>query len=71
MNIYLVARLTVTIQQLQEHQKKFPYNKKTKVLLKELIERRKKRLKNLRRTDYPLFEFVLERLNLTYKPFPE
>lgn len=63
--------MTVQILQLQEHQKEFWQNGKSKTILKELIEKRKKYLKKLRTQDYPRFEFLLERLNLVYKPFAE
>ncbi|XP_058794490.1 small ribosomal subunit protein uS15m [Phymastichus coffea] len=66
-----IAKMTVRILQLQEHQKIFWQNKKTKRILKELIDKRNKCLKFLRRQDYPRFEFLLERLNLIYKPCPE
>lgn len=38
--------------------------------LKELIDKRKKYLKNLRKTDYKKFEWVLEKLDIVYKPPP-
>lgn len=66
-----VAVITAEILQLQEIQEIYPNNKKSKVLLKELIDKRKKWLKKLRIQDYPRFEFLLERLNLVYHPIPE
>lgn len=63
--------MTVQILQLQEHQEKFRNNVKTKVMLKELIEKRKRLLKILRDQDYPRFEFLLKRLNIVYHPFQE
>ncbi|XP_001603645.1 28S ribosomal protein S15, mitochondrial [Nasonia vitripennis] len=66
-----IAVITAEILQLQEHQSIFHNNKRSKVLLKELIEKRKKWLKKLRIQDYPRFEYILERLNLVYHPFPE
>ncbi|KAJ8669612.1 hypothetical protein QAD02_000871 [Eretmocerus hayati] len=66
-----IARLTTKILSLQEHQEKHPTNRKTKVILKEAIEKRQMWLKKLRIQDYPRFEYLLERLNLTYHPAPE
>lgn len=40
-----------------------------KHILKESIDRRKKLLAKLRKWDYKKFEWLLERLNLTFKPF--
>lgn len=48
-----------------------PRNVSVKVFLKELIDKRKKYLKLLRKWDYKRFEWVLERLNLTYTAEPE
>ena len=48
----------------------FPKDKRRKVKLKELIELRKKWLKFLRKWDYRRFEWLLEKLDLVYKPPP-
>lgn len=48
----------------------YPRNKVMKVQLKELIDKRKKYLSNLRRWDYKRFEWVLEKLDLVYKAYP-
>ncbi|XP_011314420.1 28S ribosomal protein S15, mitochondrial [Fopius arisanus] len=66
-----LAIMTSEIRHLQKMQEIHPRNKKTKVFLKELIEKRKKYLGDLRRWDYKRFEWVLEKLNIVYKPFPE
>lgn len=49
---------------------RFPYDKRLKVKLKQLIEKRKKHLKYLRKWDYKKFEWILEQLNIVYKPPP-
>lgn len=48
-----------------------PKNKKMKQKLKELIEKRKKYLKFLRRYDYKRFEYMLEQLDIKYMPPPD
>lgn len=45
-------------------------NKRMKVYLKELIDKRKKHLKYLRRWDYKKFEWLIENLDIQYKPPP-
>ncbi|XP_043260440.1 28S ribosomal protein S15, mitochondrial [Colletes gigas] len=66
-----IAAMTSEIQHIQEHMEQHPRNKPTKQFLKELIDKRKKQLKLLRKWDYRRYEWVLERLNLVYKPDPE
>lgn len=66
-----IAALTAEIQYLQKHMEIHPRNVSVKVFLKELIDKRKKYLKLLRKWDYKRFEWVLERLNLTYTAEPE
>jgi small subunit ribosomal protein S15 len=63
--------MTVKIRRLQGHMELCPKDKKSKVVLKELIEQRKKFLKYLRRWDYKKFEWLLEKLNIIYRPPPE
>lgn len=65
-----IAKWTGVIRAWQEVMDQFPRNKIIKVALKELIDKRKKHLKYLRRWDYKKFEWLLEQLNLTYKPMP-
>jgi small subunit ribosomal protein S15 len=65
-----IARWTGIIRAYQELMERFPRNKRMKVVLKELIDRRKKKLKYLRRWDYKRFEWLLETLNIVYKPPP-
>lgn len=66
-----LAMMTTEIHHMQDIIKTHPRNKKLKVQLKEKIEKRKKYLKRLRMWDYKRFEWVLEKLNLIYKPPPE
>ncbi|XP_044751053.1 28S ribosomal protein S15, mitochondrial [Coccinella septempunctata] len=65
-----IAKWTGVIRAWQETMERFPRNTRLKVHLKELIDRRKKYLKYLRRWDYKRFEWVLDNLNLKYKPMP-
>lgn len=62
--------MTAQIRSLQEVMEKFPRESRTKVYLKELIDKRKKFLRYLRQWDYRRFEYVLEKLDLVYKPAP-
>lgn len=65
--------MTVEILQLQERQfsDEFKRDKKTKVFLKEMIEKRKKMLALIRTQDYACFEYLLENLNLKFHPYLE
>ncbi|XP_049822890.1 28S ribosomal protein S15, mitochondrial [Aethina tumida] len=65
-----IAKWTGIIRAWQETMERFPRNKKLKVQLKELIDKRKKHLKYLRRWDYKKFEWLLEKLNIVYKAPP-
>ncbi|KAM8713970.1 hypothetical protein ACLKA7_014175 [Drosophila subpalustris] len=65
-----LAKMTAFIRRYQEHMETSPRDRVIKVRLKELIEKRKKFLKYLRRWDYPRFEWILEKLDLVYKPPP-
>lgn len=65
-----MARLTALIRRYQSHMEVHPRDKMIKVRLKEMIDKRKKFLKYLRRWDYPRFEWILEKLDLVYKPPP-
>lgn len=62
--------MTATIRRYQDYMLEHPRDKKRKVILKEMIEKRKKFLKYLRRWDYRRFEWILEKLDLVYKPPP-
>uniref|UniRef100_A0A2P2HZ41 Small ribosomal subunit protein uS15m n=1 Tax=Hirondellea gigas TaxID=1518452 RepID=A0A2P2HZ41_9CRUS len=53
--------------QFQERLKKFPQRR---VRLKEMVEKRYGLLCRLRNEDYKQFEWIIEKLNLVYKPFP-
>jgi len=65
-----IARWTGAIRAMQEVMENFPRNKRLKVKLKELIDKRKKQLKYLRRWDYKRFEWLIDTLNIVYKPPP-
>lgn len=55
---------------MQEYLTKHPRNSMARTYVKEMIDKRKKWLSNLRRWDYRRFEWTLEKLNLVYKPIP-
>lgn len=65
-----IARMTAGIRILQDYLAKYPRDTGTKVKCKELIEKRTKYLKHLRRWDYKRFEWILEKLDLVYRPQP-
>lgn len=65
-----IASLTNEIHQLKEIYEKNPTDKTMKVFLNEIISIRGKWLTHLRKWDYKRFEWVLEQLNLIYKPIP-
>lgn len=65
-----IARWTGVIRAFQEVMERFPRNKVTKVSLLHLIDKRKKNLKHLRMRDYKRFEWLLEALDIVYKPAP-
>ncbi|XP_055586942.1 28S ribosomal protein S15, mitochondrial [Uranotaenia lowii] len=62
--------MTAQIRSLQEVMEKYPRHSGAKVHLKELIDKRKRFLRYLRRWDYRRFEYILEKLDLVYKPYP-
>uniref|UniRef100_A0A1B6M5X4 Small ribosomal subunit protein uS15m n=1 Tax=Graphocephala atropunctata TaxID=36148 RepID=A0A1B6M5X4_9HEMI len=62
-----IAKMTVTIRNLQIHMEKFPQDKVNKVILKETIDKRNKHLTRLRLKDYKKFEWLLDKLDLQYK----
>ncbi|XP_011559601.3 28S ribosomal protein S15, mitochondrial [Plutella xylostella] len=66
-----IAKLTATIRSFQDTMEKYPRNIKSKVIVQELIDKRKKLLKFLRQYDYKKFEWLLEKLNIEYKAHPE
>jgi len=68
--VFTVAQMTADIRNMQQIMEQFPKDKRRKVKLKELIELRKKWLKFLRKWDYRRFEWLLEKLDLVYKPPP-
>lgn len=68
--LFLVASMTANIRNLQDHYKTAPRDKNSRVALKEIIDKRKKRLKHLRTWDYKKFEWLLENLDLKYHSHP-
>lgn len=66
-----IARITAQIRCLQDVLEKCSKNKVAKVAAQELIDKRKKLLKFLRRYDYKKYEWLLEKLNIEYKLHPE
>lgn len=66
---YKIARRTAKIYNLHELYTR-KQDHQIKNALKEAIEKRQKLLKLLRLMDYRRFEWVLEKLNLIYKPIP-
>ncbi|KAG8234875.1 hypothetical protein J437_LFUL014567 [Ladona fulva] len=67
----LISRMTARIRYLQRHISEIPKDVRARVVCKEMIDRRKKHLKNLRKVDYKLFEWLLEKLNIIYRPPPK
>ncbi|BES93211.1 28S ribosomal protein S15 [Nesidiocoris tenuis] len=65
-----ISRMTANIRMFQEHMERFPHDVAMKVRLKESIDKRKRLLLQLREKDYRCFEWLLEKLDLEYKPFP-
>lgn len=70
-----MAKWTIKIRYWQKEMDEHPEYKETKsykvTRLKEMIEKRTKFLNYLRRWDYKCFEWILEKLDLEYKPQPE
>ncbi|XP_065201771.1 small ribosomal subunit protein uS15m [Planococcus citri] len=66
-----IAFKTATVRNLMEHFHKFPHDRKPKIALKEVIESRNRKLRYLREYDYKKFEWILDKLDLYYKPKPE
>lgn len=62
--------MTGCIRYMQLECEASPDDKKKFVVLKELIDKRKKFLRILRNWDYRRYEWVLETLDLEYKPRP-
>lgn len=65
-----IASWTGAIRSMQHTMEHYPRDQILKVHLKELIDKRKKRLKFLRMWDYKRFEWLIEKLNIVYKPSP-
>ncbi|KAK5645701.1 hypothetical protein RI129_004165 [Pyrocoelia pectoralis] len=65
-----IARWTGAIRAMQDLVKRFPHDVRLRVRIKELSDKRKKQLKYLRRWDYKKFEWLIDTLNIVYKPHP-
>lgn len=65
-----IAEYTGKIRTMQELMERFPRNKKLKVALLIIADKRKLKLKYLRKWDYKRFEWIIEKLNIVYKPTP-
>jgi len=65
-----IAAATAKIRYLQDTMRKYPRDVITKVVLKELIDARKKKLKKLRMVDIKKFEWILDTLKITFHPPP-
>ncbi|XP_071455694.1 small ribosomal subunit protein uS15m [Hetaerina americana] len=66
-----ISRMTAHIRFLQKHTEHTPKDVRSRVIVKEIIDRRKKCLKFLRRWDYKRFEWLLDKLNIIYRPHPK
>jgi len=66
-----IASMTVKIRVWQKIVANDKKNKDVRVKLQELIDKRKKYLKHLRRMDYKRFEWIIERVGILYRPPPE
>ncbi|KAI5746861.1 28S ribosomal protein S15, mitochondrial [Diaphorina citri] len=66
----LITKYTVSIRSLQEHHKAKPLDKRAKVWLKELIDKRNKHLRLLRTENYKVFEWLLDELKIVFRPGP-
>lgn len=66
----IIGDQTARIRRLQDIYAAHPRNRKLKVFLKELIEKRHHFLGTLRRWDYPRFEWLLDKLDIVYRPSP-
>lgn len=65
-----IAKWTAIIRNMQVHYANYPYDKVGRADVKEIIDLRKKRMKLLRTLDYKRFEWLLETLDLIFKPAP-
>lgn len=75
-NCFSVAAQTATIRHLQIYMDnpKFKVKKAPRhmrVYIKELVEKRAGGLRRLREIDYKRFEWLLDKLDIVYKPKPE
>ncbi|XP_068125162.1 small ribosomal subunit protein uS15m [Hyperolius riggenbachi] len=66
-----IAHMTAKIQSYMEHNQKHPKDKANKRRMLMLIDKRKKILKNLRLTNFEVFEHVCKQLGIEYTFPPE
>ncbi|KAK6187937.1 hypothetical protein SNE40_005855 [Patella caerulea] len=66
----MIGKLTVEIRSLIAHCLQFRSDKRSKSILVEKIQKRKKYMKFLRREDYERFEWLLDELKIKYIPPP-
>jgi len=66
-----IAAMTMNIRRLRPYWPLVKKRKTVKIYYKELIDKRRKRLKLLRRWDYKRFEWLLEHLDLEYRNVPD
>jgi len=66
-----IAKMTVKIRVWQKTVAQNKKDTEMRVKLQELIDKRKKTLKHLRRMDYKRFEWLIQRLGILYRPPPE
>lgn len=66
-----IAKVTAHIRNMQRDPLQVKRNSKMKVTLKESVEHRNKLLRKLRKVDYRRFEWLLEKLNIVFRPYPE
>lgn len=65
-----IAQQTIAIRQLQKQLLDNPRNKNMSHVLKMKVDNRRVLLRRLREEDYKLFEWLLEKLGIVYKPRP-
>ncbi|KAK3097886.1 hypothetical protein FSP39_014160 [Pinctada imbricata] len=63
-----IARMTLQIRNLKEHRVNTPTDIKARIILNDLINKRKKKLKHLRKRDYESFLWLLRTLQIKYTP---
>lgn len=67
----LIANKTIRIRGLMEHIKGNLTDRPSRTVLNNLIQRRRRHIRLLRKYDYRRYEWLLEKLDLIYTPVPE